>query len=243
VLIAGPQHQGRPQQERVLTNIELCLDLSGSMTAGFGSDGTRYDGAMAAIEEFTRRREGDAFGLTVFGNEVMRWTPLTQDLAVVRDATPWLRPERMPHQFGGTEIGKALNACLATITKQGSAAGDRLVVLLSDGQSADLGDEQVQSLVSGYSAGNVVFCMVFIGEGAPQSQLYTLANATGGVVVSGGDPAALRECFAYIDRMQPVRLAPKASQPVDQRWPWALGGLVLIALHGVSLLGLRNTPW
>jgi hypothetical protein len=61
--------------------------------------------------------------------------------------------------------------------------------------------------------------------------------------VVGGDPQAVRDCFAHIDRMRPARLVPKATKPIDQRWPWALAGLVLIGLRGLSLLGLRYTPW
>src|SRR5437763_1114220 len=39
VLLAGPQRYGEPQTKRRLTNIELLVDVSGSMTTPFG-DGT-----------------------------------------------------------------------------------------------------------------------------------------------------------------------------------------------------------
>src|SRR5215470_4283606 len=51
ILLAGPQRHGVPAEKRKLTNIELCLDISGSMTADFG-DGPRYDAAMKAVNEF-----------------------------------------------------------------------------------------------------------------------------------------------------------------------------------------------
>jgi Ca-activated chloride channel family protein len=72
VLLAGPQKLGEPKDKRILTNIEMCLDVSGSMTAPFG-DGSRYDTAMKAVEEFLDYRKGDAFGLTFFGNNVLHW--------------------------------------------------------------------------------------------------------------------------------------------------------------------------
>ncbi len=81
-ILAGPTRTGVPKTERKLTNIELCLDVSGSMTAEFG-DGNRYDAAMRAIQQFTGKRQGDAFGLTIFGNEVLRWVPLTKDLSAI----------------------------------------------------------------------------------------------------------------------------------------------------------------
>jgi len=95
VILAGPQRLGSPKTKRVLTNIEFCVDISGSMNAAFG-EGTRYDGSMEAIDEFLDYREGDAFGLTFFGNAVLHWTPLTTDPSAIRCAPPFMRPGRVP---------------------------------------------------------------------------------------------------------------------------------------------------
>jgi Ca-activated chloride channel homolog len=113
VFLAAPLISANPQQTRQLTNIDFVLDVSGSMNESFGN-GTRYDAAMSAINDFTSRRKGDAFGLTIFGNEVLEWTPLTQDTSAIRNATPFLRPETLPSQLGGTEIGKAVIFCCLT---------------------------------------------------------------------------------------------------------------------------------
>src|SRR5262249_52348514 len=74
LLLAGPQQLSAPKTRRVLTNIEFCVDVSGSMTTPLG-DGTRYDASMKAIDEFLKIRKGDAFGLTFFGNNVIHWVP------------------------------------------------------------------------------------------------------------------------------------------------------------------------
>ena len=66
LLLAGPQRPSASADARVLTNLEFCLDVSGSMMAPFG-DGKRADKALEAIIEFTSYRKGDAFGLTAFG--------------------------------------------------------------------------------------------------------------------------------------------------------------------------------
>ena len=65
VILAGPQQLSEPRLKRALTNIEFCVDVSGSMNARFG-DGTRYDASMSAIDDFLDYRDGDAFGLTFF---------------------------------------------------------------------------------------------------------------------------------------------------------------------------------
>ncbi|MFP6765468.1 MAG: hypothetical protein VB858_17705, partial [Planctomycetaceae bacterium] len=59
LLLAGPTQTGEPRIQKALTNIEFCVDVSGSMNATFG-EGSRYDASMAAIDQFLDYREGDA---------------------------------------------------------------------------------------------------------------------------------------------------------------------------------------
>lgn len=240
VLLAGPQRAGGQAQVRELTNIEICLDLSGSMTAPFG-EGSRYDAAMRAVDAFCRQRTGDAFGLTVFGNEVLRWTPLTTDLDAIAQSTPWLRPERMPRQFGGTQIAKALDACLATVSARPD--GDRMVVLISDGQSGDFSAGRAEGVAQAYAAAGVAMYMVFVGDGTPDDGVRMIAAASGGQVFPVDDETALAACFARIDGLRPARIRPVAAPPEDLRPPFALLAAVLVAIHGLCLLGLRWTPW
>ena len=50
-ILAGPLLLGKPTEKRSVTNIQFCVDISGSMTARFG-EGTRYDASMKAINQF-----------------------------------------------------------------------------------------------------------------------------------------------------------------------------------------------
>jgi Ca-activated chloride channel family protein len=59
-------------------------------------------------QQFLDYRTGDAFGLTFFGNSVLHWVPLTNDVSAFRCAPPFMHPRNLPRWFGGTEIGKAL---------------------------------------------------------------------------------------------------------------------------------------
>ena len=79
---------------------------------------------MDAINEFLDYREGDAFGLTFFGNNVLHWVPLTTDASAVSCAPPFMRPEVAPPWFGGTEIGKALLACTQDPGRPGGRGPD-----------------------------------------------------------------------------------------------------------------------
>ena len=61
--------------------------------------------ARDAVVEFIDARDGDAFGLTLFGSYPIRWVPLTRDLEAIRNALPFADPQRQPMHMGGTRIG------------------------------------------------------------------------------------------------------------------------------------------
>ena len=86
LILSGPTRLLEPETKRQLTNIEFCIDISGSMMAPFG-EGSRYDASMQAINDFLDIRTGDAFGLTFFGNSVLHWTPITTDPSELRRRT------------------------------------------------------------------------------------------------------------------------------------------------------------
>lgn len=240
LLLAGPQRVAPPKEERVLTNIEFVLDVSGSMMSPFG-EGTRSDKAFDAIVEFTSYRKGDAFGLTIFGTEVVHWVPLTKDLTALRLAAPFLRPEKMPPHMMGTRIAHALEAVRNRLRSR--KEGDRMIVLISDGQSFDLGGGTAQKLGEDLGADNISVFYIHVAEGEPQQETFTVASLTGGESFAAGDPQALREVFKRIDAMKPTRLKPSAPEYADWFWPFATAGLGLLALQVISLFGIRFTPW
>jgi len=240
LLLAGPQRLTSQTQARSLNNILFALDVSGSMKSRFG-DGTRSDKAIEAIQEFTTYRKGDAFGLTIFGSDVLHWVPITKDLSALRLSAPFLRPEKMPPYLWGTQIGRALRACQKVLSAQ--PEGDRMVILISDGESADLGGGVAEELGHSLNGDRITVYYIHVAEGQPQNETFTIASLTGGQAFAAGDPAALKEVFQHIDRMQPAKPKPNTPEYEEFLWPVALAGLVLSGLQMVCSFGLRFTPW
>lgn len=240
LILAGPQHAEIPQEERVLNNIEVVMDISGSMSAPYG-DGTRSTEALQAINDFTTFRKDDAFGLTVFGNEVLHWVPLTKDLDAIRLSAPFIDPTKMPPYFGGTQIGKALDRVYRLLANRED--GDRMIVLISDGQSGDLDPATTQELIAKLTRERVTVFYVHVAEGEPQPEVSMIASSTGGEAFVAGDPASLRGVFQRIDAMKPAKLKPAAPVSVDYFKPFALAGLIAAALQFIALFGLRFVPW
>lgn len=245
LLLAGPRKPAPPQDERVLNNIILCLDVSGSMGMNFGSEGNRFEAAVKAAREFCGFRKGDAFGLTVFGSEYIHWVPPTKELSAIISATEYVRPDNMPPWMGGTLIANALRGCRDQLVR--TEEGDRAVILISDGGSGDFFNGGDRAVAEELAQHDIRVFGILIGAGEDgmggQGGMETVAAGTGGKVFTAGDPAALDGVFREIDRMQKARFKQSAADWVDDFTPMSLTGLASLLLYGLSLLGLRFSPW
>jgi Ca-activated chloride channel family protein len=243
VLLAEPQRLGEPKDKRVLTNIELCLDVSGSMTTPFG-DGSRYDTAMKCLDEFLTYRKGDAFGLTFFGHNTLHWVPLTSDVSAIRCSPPFMRPENVPHWLNGTDIGKALRSCAKVFSER--QEGDRMIVLVTDGEDDGLSGGNDKEIAKELKANNIAVYAVIIQENSQssiQDEIITITHLTGGEAFLAGDAGAMKTIFRRIDGMKQTRVEKTIGETLDDFLLWSIVGLSLVGVAVTSLFGLRYTPW
>lgn len=239
-VLAQPQQMGEPRDKRKLTNIEFCVDISGSMMAKFG-EGTRYDASLEAINGFLDFRKGDAFGLTFFGNNVLQWVPLTSDSSAIRCAPPFMRPEVVPLWLGGTEIGKALLACREVLAKR--EEGDRMIILVSDGDSFDLFNGHDLEIAKKLKDDNIAVFAVHISDSAIPDPIANITSLTGGEVFSPNDPEALKSVFRRIDEMKKTELEKSTAEKMDYFFPYCVVGMSLLGTSLWALFGVRYTPW
>jgi Ca-activated chloride channel family protein len=240
LILAGPQAWSEPRTKRALTNIEFCVDVSGSMMAKFG-EGDRYDASMAAIDSFLDVRKGDAFGLTFFGNNVLHWVPLTTDPSAIKCAPPFMKPGSIPPWFNGTLIGKALRACRKVLIER--EEGDRMIVLVTDGYSADLAGGADEEVARELKQDGIAVYTIHIADGDIPREVVRIAELTGGEAFKPEDTDELAHVFARIDKMQKTRLEKTQSEAADHFEPWCLAGLGLLGVSLLALFGLRYTPW
>ena len=238
LILAGPQTTGPPRTKRALTNIQIAVDVSGSMMAQYG-EGNRYDAAMVAVDKFLDYRKGDAFGLTFFGDAFLHWTPLTADPSAIRCAPPFMKPDVVPPAFGGTAIAKVLRGCIKELRR--AADGDRMILLVTDGISYDLQEDT--ELLAALRADKITVFTVIAAQFDPQDELVTICRGTGGEAFRADNPDTLKQVFAKINTMTPAKTTPTIAETIDHYRPFALAGLGLAGLHALCLLGLRYTPW
>ena len=130
-----PPAAARPQLgrtgEQSLTegiDIQVVLDVSGSMAAKDFQPRNRLQVAKEVIEEFIARRSGDRIGIVVFAGQALTRAPLTGDHRMLRQLVDAIELYAIPD---GTAIGLALAAAAARL--KDSAAETRVAVLLTDG--------------------------------------------------------------------------------------------------------------
>jgi Ca-activated chloride channel family protein len=227
----------QPRAERVLTNIQLCMDVSGSMT------GQRYQTASKAIADFTSAREGDALGLTLFGSHQIRWIPLTKDLKAIRNAMPFADPSRQPSHMSGTAIAAALRFCKSNMEAE-ALEGDRMIVMVSDGDSSDLNGGENEKVGEELKAAGITLYHIHVAENEDiPSEVVDMTRITGGDAFTATDAASIKQVFRHIDRMRPAKFKQAGTMPLDHSRPFALAALVLAGVHLLGLLGARYTPW
>ncbi len=260
VAAARPQQPGEavqpPQSGR---DLMLAVDLSGSMSEEDMSLGNamvdRLTAAKAVIADFLDRRAGDRVGLLVFGQKAYALAPLTLDLDSVRQQ---LADSVVGLAGRETAIGDAIGLAVKRLRAQ--PAGERVVILLTDGVSnaglldplkaAELARDngvRVHTIAFGGEGGDVsVFGFRLPMPGGDDSMdeatLKRIADITGGRAFRARDTAELAGIYAEIDRLEPVKRPGERVQPKLERYPWPLAASLLCALLGFALP--RGTaPW
>ena len=255
VALARPQLLGEavspPTQARQLM---LAMDVSGSMGEPDMVLGRqvveRLVAAKAVLADFLDRRAGDRVGLLVFGDRAYALTPITADLASVReqlgDAVVGLAGRE-------TAIGDAIALAVKRLRDQ--PEGQRVLILLTDGVSnagvlsplraADLAaTEQVRvyPVAFGGDGGMKLFGMD-LGQGqdpVDEATLRQIAEHTGGRFFRARDTAELAGIYAELDRLEPVTAKGPALRPRNEVYFWALGLAMLLGASAWLWPGRRS---
>jgi Ca-activated chloride channel family protein len=109
-------------------DIEVVLDISGSMGAEDFQPKNRLAVAKEVVEDFIRRRPTDRLGLVVFAGSALTRAPLTTDRRALIEQTQGVELGELPD---GTAIGVAL--ATAALRLRHSTAASKVIVLVTDG--------------------------------------------------------------------------------------------------------------
>jgi Ca-activated chloride channel homolog len=258
LFLAHPMTYMPPEVERKLNNVQFVLDTSGSMAEPHGSQNEgrhrRFDSAMEAIEQFITYRKGDAFGLTIFARDFIHWLPLTLDTQSIPLSKRFIEPNNpkldppsmgrhgLPDElWGQTYIGKALHGAAELLAQR--PTGDRMIILMTDGESNDINPPLDAAIIAHLRAENITVFSILLTNDPIQPPLINISRATGGEVFNAVTPEALASVFKSIDEMKKVIVLEKRPQVADYYDPFLMPALGVLAASVLALFGLRFTPW
>lgn len=253
VAAARPQQLGPaiapPQVGR---DLMLAVDLSASMgeddMALGGRAVDRLTAAKAVLADFLDRRAGDRVGLVVFGERAYALTPLTLDRDSVREQ---LEGSVVGLAGRATAIGDAI--ALATKRLQKQPAGQRVLVLLTDGvntagtlepdKAAQIARDdgvRIHAIAFGGDGGGLSvfgFQLPMGGDEVDEAGLQRIATLTGGRFFRARDADQLAGIYAEIDKLEPVRRQGQSVRPRIERYPLPLACALAL---GLVALGMRR---
>lgn len=246
----------------------LAVDLSGSMAEADmrlgGRPVDRLVAVKAVLTDFLERRQGDRVGLVVFGSQAYTLTPLTTDLATVREQ---LADMDITMAGRETAIGDALALSVRRLREAASddngdvaSARGRVVVLLTDGVN-NAGVVEPERATALAAAEGVKVHTIGFGRdgGAPglfgmvvpraqaeidESALRAISDATGGRFFRAQDTGTLSEIYAELDRIEAREAeAPPAQSGRDVfHWPLSAAWLLLVLAMAAPARTERRSP-
>lgn len=231
----------------------LAVDVSGSMEArDMANDATRLEVVQDVAGRFIEGRGGDQVGLILFGTQPYLQAPLSPDLNTVHrfldDAVIGMAGQSTAI---GDAIGLALKRLRAESKDEQQAAGETVLILLTDGQSNAGAMPPLEAAKLAAQAGLRIYT---IGVGAlsgsgffgamgnmdlDEPTLRSIAEITGGKYFRAADANALRDVYAEIDELEPAAGHQQWWRPADEWFRWPLG-LALVLSVPAMLLGARS---
>ena len=246
-------------------DIEIALDISGSMGAEDFHPKDRLTVAKETVKEFIGKRPADRIGIVVFSGAALTRAPLTTDRAMLDLLVDSVEINSLPD---GTAIGVALASAAARL--KDSAAKSKVIVLVTDGvnNAGEIDPISAAAVAKGLSikvytigvgtegrapvpvpvtnplTGEREIRRVPMNLQVDEALLQQIAERTGGKFYRATDQTALRQVFDDIDRLEKTPLEVKRYVRYREAFmplAWAALALVVFPLP-LALAGWTAEP-
>lgn len=241
------------EPDRTARDIELCLDVSGSMDKW---NRQVVDGFRQIVAELA----GERMGLTIFSGAAVTVFPITDDYEFIRDrldeAEKAFRTRDFDYVTGAetpdaraSQVGDGLVSCVQRFDRGGQPGQEdrgRAVVLATDndpvGRSIfsleEAAEESIRKGVTVYGIGTPDLIE------APDrlSSFKSATESTGGALALLGEETSVEEVVAGIQRLDRARIAqaPRGTEVDDPDAALLLCLVGVAALLAAALIGRRS---
>jgi len=246
-------------------DIEVVLDVSGSMGAEDFQPRNRLAVAKQVVQEFVGQRPADRIGMVIFSGSAITKSPLTTDRQMLSTLIDSVELNTLPD---GTAIGVALANAAARL--KDSDATTKVIILVTDGVNnagaidpvsaasvckglgirvytvgvGTAGRVPIPVLSTDPISGRQVTRRVLMNVEVDEQLLRSIADHTGGVFYQATDGDSFREIFSEIDELEKTLLQTKhyvRYREAFQPFAWAALSLLLLPLLAVTF-GLTAEP-
>lgn len=257
-----PQLLGKPLESfRSGRSIMLTIDTSESMEAMDleinGRQLNRLEVAKSVLLDFIAQREKDRLGLVVFGAVAFLHAPLSFDLPMIQH---FLLEAQIGFAGAKTAIGDAIALSVKHLLTE--KAGDKVMVLLTDGQNNSGNIEPMQAALLAEQHGIKIYivglgakAMIVDGFFGPskvnpsqdldeaEPELKKMAELSGGQYFRAKDSQSLKSIYDEINKMEPIKVENAVVIPKKELFYWPL--LFLIIVMGLRPLAnnIRGKAW
>jgi Ca-activated chloride channel family protein len=266
---AGPQWGVRATEGRPLAlNVALAADISRSMLAA-DLEPNRLERARLFARRLLHELPGDRFGLVVFAGRSYTLSPLTVDHSAIELYLDALEPGMV--SMGGSAMAAAIRQATDLLSGTDIERGERVAILLSDGEATE---EQPEVRAAAERAARAGVRIVTVGFGTPagasirirddttgedrlvrnefgevhvtrldEPMLRQIAARTRGIHVRGDQPGAVGQVVAELRGMERgAGAAAGRLEPVDRAPLFAAGALLFLLLDALVAAGRRAAP-
>lgn len=235
--LAGPYLRQPDLMTPTGRDIVVAVDLSASMAEEdmtvAGRRIARIDVIRDRLAAFLASRRGDRAALIGFAEEAFLIAPFSFDVKAVAEMLGEA-PIGLPGRK--TDLGRAIGLAVKTLREE--PEGERLIILISDGEAnaGDLAATDAAAMADGIGAKIVAIGFAADLEGGEAAHMSDLAAATGGAFVAAGDAGALDEAVAALTAMAPTA-RPDAATERRRDAAWAP---LLLAILSIGVLMWRE---
>lgn len=229
-------------------DIELLLDVSGSMQARDFYPKKRIEVAKEVLTEFVAKQQGNRVGLVVFAGRAFTHVPMTTDHNLITELIREIDTNLV--NVDGTAIGDGVTAGLYRLKDK--TRKSRVIVLLTDGEN---NTGRVDPMAAAQMARGLGVKIYAIGMGRPgrtlipivnpttgqrefvedagvdEPTLKQMAKMTGGEYFRGTDEAGLMRIYDHIAALEKAEFVVRRSVQYNDQALW----LMLPALFCLSL--------
>lgn len=238
--LTRPVWLGEPViQQLPSRDLMLAVDISASMETddmrdSNGTSISRLEALKTILSTMAEQRQGDRFGLILFGTAPYLQVPFTSDSALFSEL---LDEAKVPMAGPKTMLGDAIGLALKHF--ESSHSQNKLLLLITDGKDSGSRIPPLEAARFAADSGIKIHTVAIgsqttTGESELDMELLeAVSRQGGGKLFSAEGHTELENLSQWLDQLEPSELKKEAYQPRTElyQWPLAFGFLFALFVH------------